>query len=31
MIDTNKNILKGTKVSLPEASSFLIYFGLKVL
>jgi len=31
MIDPNKNNLKGTKVSLPEASSFLRYFDLKII
>lgn len=31
MIDPNKNILKGTRVSLPQASSFLSYFDLKII
>jgi len=31
MIDPNKNNLKGTKVSLPEASSFLKYFEMKIV
>ena len=31
MIDPNKNNLKGTKVSLPEASSFLKYFEMKII
>jgi uncharacterized protein YjbI with pentapeptide repeats len=30
-INPNRNILKGTKVSLPEASSFLTYFDLKII
>ncbi len=31
MIDPNKNSLKQTKVSLPEAGSFLHYFDLKII
>ena len=31
MIDPNKNYIKGTKVSLPQATSFLKFFDLKII